>query len=124
MTAKTKDGKNDKEKVIYNRQVTYMPHPGRMGRGREMGRGPYEKCGLLRETSLPPWRQVKETFEIPFPYRDVMKNGKKWRELVNDEITVEIKLWYVPYGEFDGNEVLFFNDERKLDLKTEWVWHS
>jgi len=125
VTAKVKetDGNNrNKEKVIYNRQVIYMPHPGRMGRGREMGRGPYEKSGLLRETSLPPLRKVKETFEIPFPYRDSLKQGKKWRELINDEVTLEIKLWYVPFGEFDGNEVLFFSEDRTLDLKTEWVW--
>jgi hypothetical protein len=99
-----------------------MPYPGRLGRGKEMGRGPYEKSGLLRETSLPPRKHVHETFEIPFPYKDVMKNGKKRRELVNDEIVVDIKLWYVPFGEFDGHEVLFFKDERTLDLKTEWVW--
>ena len=99
-----------------------MPYPGRMGRGKEMGRGPYEKSGLLRETSLPPLKTVHETFEIPYPYTDVVKDGKKTRELVNDEIVVDVKLWYVPFGEFDGNEVIFFEEEKKLDLKTEWVW--
>ncbi|MBI4792555.1 MAG: hypothetical protein HY789_07510 [Deltaproteobacteria bacterium] len=99
-----------------------MPYPARMGRGSEMGRGPYEKSGLLRETSLPPLKTVHETFEIPYPYKDVEKAGKKTRELVNDEIVVEVKLWYVPFGEFEGHEVVFFEEEKKLDLKTEWVW--
>ena len=99
-----------------------MPYPARMGRGAEMGRGPYEKSGLLRETSLPPLKTVHETFEIPYPYKDVEKDGKKTRELVNDELVVNVKLWYVPFGEFEGHEVVFFEDEKKLDLKTEWVW--
>ena len=99
-----------------------MPYPARMGRGSEMGRGPYEKSGLLRGTSLQPLKTVHETFEIPYPYKDVEKGGKKTRELVNDEIVVEVKLWYVPFGEFEGHEVVFFEEEKKLDLKTEWVW--
>ncbi len=99
-----------------------MPHPARFGRGREMGRGPYEKSGLLRETSLPPLRTVKEEFEIPFPYKKSKKNGKPWRELVSDTMNVDIKLWYVPFGEFDGNEVLFFEDKRPVKLTGEWVW--
>jgi hypothetical protein len=117
VTAKTTDGKQ-----IYNDQVIYMPYPARMGRGKEMGRGPYEKSGILRETSLPPLKTVHETFEIPYPYTDAVKDGKKTRELVNDEIVVDVKLWYVPFGEFEGHEVLFFEEEKNLDLKTEWVW--
>ncbi len=88
-----------------------------------MGRGPYEKSGLLAETSLPPMRHVHEKFEIPYPYTDVaQKNGKKRRELLNDELDVTVKLWYVPFGEFDGYEVVFFEEKKTLDLKTEWVW--
>ncbi|HID96807.1 MAG TPA: hypothetical protein EYP57_01225 [Thermodesulfobacteriaceae bacterium] len=117
MTAKTTDGKK-----VYNDQRIYMPYPGRLGKGKEMGRGPYEKSGLLAETSLPPMKHVHEKFEIPYPYKDAMKDGKKRRELVNDDLMVTVKLWYVPFGEFDGNEVIFFEDERKIDLKTEWVW--
>ena len=101
-----------------------MPYPSRMGRGEEMGRGPYEKSGLLKETSLPPLKHVKESFEIPFPYKDVEKAGKKSRDLVADELDVAIKLWYVPFGEFDGNEVIFFQEDRKLELKGEWVWRN
>jgi hypothetical protein len=39
-------------------------------------------------------------------------------------ITAEIRLWYVPFGEFDENEVLFFSEDRKLELKGEWVWRN
>ena len=87
-----------------------------------MGRGPYEKSGLLRETSLPPLRKVKRTFEISFPYANVEKNGQKTRELLADEMEIAVRIWYVPYGEFDGNEVLFFEEKKKVDLKTEWIW--
>jgi len=90
-----------------------------------MGRGPYEKCGLLRDTCIPPLKKVKEVFEIPFPYADVEKDGKKTRELTEDELLVEVKLWYVPFGEFKNDDkVLFFSEEKKIDLKTEWVWRK
>ena len=42
--------------------------------------------------------------------------------MLQDELTVTVTLWYVPFGEFDGNEVAFFQEEKALDLKTEWVW--
>lgn len=87
-----------------------------------MGRGPYEKSGLLRETSIPPLARIHETFEITYPFEDVGKAGSTTRELVNDELTATVTLWYLPFGEFDGNEVVFFEEEKKLDLKTEWVW--
>ncbi|HHO47640.1 MAG TPA: hypothetical protein ENN06_04180 [Desulfobacteraceae bacterium] len=117
MTAKTAD-----DKEIYNKQKIYMPFPGRMGQGKEMGRGPYEKSGLLRETSIPPMATVHETFEITYPFEDVGTAGATTRELVNDELNVKVTLWYLPFGEFDGYEVVFFEEEKKLDLKTEWVW--
>ncbi len=113
---------NGEDEVVFNEQRIYMPFPGRMGRGKEMGRGPYEKSGLLRETSLAPGKTQHETFEIVYPYEDREKDGSTRRELLEDELTVNITLWYVPFGEFDGNEVAFFEDERKIDLKTEWVW--
>lgn len=117
MTAKTKD-----DTVIYNKQKFYMPYPGRLGRGKEMGRGPYEKSGILRETSIPPLTRVHETFEITFPYEDKVAGASTRRELLNDEITVSVVLSYLPFGEFDGNEVTFFEESKVLDLKTEWIW--
>jgi hypothetical protein len=99
-----------------------MPYPGRFGRGKEMGRGPYEKSGLLRETSIPPLARVHETFEIIYPFEDVVNGDKSRRELLNDELNVSVVLWYLPFGEFNGNEVVFFEEEKTLDLKTEWIW--
>ena len=99
-----------------------MPYPGRFGRGKEMGRGPYEKSGLLRETSIPPLARVHETFEMTFPFEDAVKGKKTQRELLEDELTVSVILWYLPFGDFDGNEVVFFEEEKMLDLKTEWIW--
>ena len=117
MTAKTSDGEE-----IYKKDKIYMPYPGRLGRGKEMGRGPYEKSGLLRETSIPALARVHETFEITYPFEDVAKDSSTRRELTKDEIDVSVVLWYLPFGEFDGNEVVFFEEEKKLDLKTEWIW--
>ena len=108
--------------VSYKKQKIYMPYPGRFGRGKEMGRGPYEKSGLLRETSIPPLARVHETFEMTFPFEDAVKGEKTRRELLEDELTVSVVLWYLPFGEFDGNEVVFFEEEKMLDLKTEWTW--
>lgn len=87
-----------------------------------MGRGPYEKSGLLRETSIPPLARVHETFEMTFPFEDAVKGNTTRRELLEDELMVSVILWYLPFGDFDGNEVVFFEEEKMLDLKTEWVW--
>ena len=117
MTAKTTD-----DEEIYRKQEIYMPFPGRLGRGKEMGRGPYEKSGILRETSIPPLARVHETFEITYPFEDVEKGDSTRRELLKDELMVSVVLWYLPFGEFDGNEVVFFEEEKMLDLKGEWIW--
>lgn len=114
---------NKENKEIYKEQTIFMPFPGRMGRGKEMGRGPYEKSGLLRETSLPPRAHVHETFEITYPFADAKQSdGSSRRELVDDELKVSVKLWYLPFGEFDSYAVVWFEEEKNLNLKTEWVW--
>lgn len=117
MTAETTDGEE-----IYKSERIYMPFPGRFGRGKEMGRGPYEKSGILRETSIPPLARIHETFEITYPFEDVKKGSKSRRELLKDELNVSVVLWYLPFGEFDGYEVVFYEEEKTLDLKTEWIW--
>jgi hypothetical protein len=117
VTATTPD-----DEEVYREEKIYMPFPARMGRGKEMGRGPYEKSGILRETSIGPLARVHETFEITYPYEDMEKDGDTRRELLNDELNVSVVLWYVPFGEFDGSEVVFYEEEKTLDLKTEWIW--
>lgn len=114
---------NSDDEEVFRDERIYMPFPGRFGRGKEMGRGPYEKSGLLRETSIAPLAKVHETFEIVYPFEDVDQGGGKTRrEMLNDELTISIILWYLPFGEFDGYEVEFYEEERQLDLKDEWVW--
>ena len=44
-----------------------MPIPQKFARGDEMGRGPYEKSGIIADTGLHPGKKVKEHFEIRFP---------------------------------------------------------
>ena len=43
-----------------------MPQAGD-GRSRVMALGPDKKLGLLRDTSIQPFRPKEETFEIPVP---------------------------------------------------------
>ena len=59
-----------------------MPQAGD-GRSPIMALGPDKKLGLLRDTSLQPFRLKEETFEIPVP-RGI------------NEITVAVRLTYQP----------------------------
>lgn len=80
-----------------------MPVPQQLGRGDRMGRGPYEKSGLLEDTSLPPHRRVEERFEIPFPTKDVDAT----RQPLFRDMEVEVKLWYLPFGTMNTSPVLW-----------------
>lgn len=75
-----------------------MPVPQQFGRGDRMGRGPYEKSGILRDTSLPPQRTVTEKFDIPFPVEEVKKGDKMIRTIASYAMTVTVELWYLPFG--------------------------
>jgi hypothetical protein len=77
--------KNSAGKEIFKASKIYMPIPQQLGRGDKMGRGPYEKSGILRDSSLPPNRPVKENFEIPYPAGEF-------------DMTVDVELWYLPFG--------------------------
>jgi hypothetical protein len=112
VTAKTKDGK-----VFYKDQRTYMPIPQQFGIGDKMGRGPYEKSGILRDTSLPPMRTVTEKFYIPV-YTDSTKDGKMVREIIANDFTVDIELWYQPYGKKDdeGNAQMWQKVSKNLSI--------
>ena len=113
VTAKTKDGK-----VFYNNEKIYMPTPQQFGRGDKMGRGPYEKTGMLRDNSLPPQRTVKEQFAIPV-YTDATKDGKLVRTLLANEFTVDVEVWYLPYGKKDdpGNAQKWFAATKELSIE-------
>ena len=78
-----------------------MPIPQQLGRGDKMGRGPYEKSGIIRDNGLPPNRPVQENFEIPYPAEYVKKDGKDVTNILDHEMTVDIELIYMPFGERD-----------------------
>lgn len=113
MTAKTKDGK-----VFFQEEKIYMPVPQQMGRGDKMGRGPYEKSGLVRDTSLPPGKTTKEDFTIPV-YTESVKDGKTLRTIIANDFSVDVELWYLPYGKKDdpGNTQRWFAKSRQLHIE-------
>lgn len=113
VTAKTNDGK-----VFYSNEKIYMPIPQQMGRGDKMGRGPYEKSGLIRDTSLPPLKTVKEQFTIPV-YTETTKDGKQVRTIIANDFTVDVEVWYQPYGKKDdpGNAQKWFAVSKKLSIE-------
>lgn len=93
VTAKTLDGKE-----VYKKSIIYMPIPQQLGRGDRMGRGPYEKSGIIRDSSLPPHRKVTEKFEILFPFEDLKEGDKTVRKISAYDMVVDVELWYLPFG--------------------------
>jgi hypothetical protein len=91
--------RDSKGKEIFKASRIYMPVPQQLGRGDKMGRGPYEKSGIIRDTSLPPNKPVHEEFEIPFPAEFSKKEGKDVTTILDHEMTVDVELMYQPFGE-------------------------
>jgi len=113
VTAKTPDGKE-----IYKAEKIYMPIPQQFGWADKMGRGPYEKSGLLRDTSLPPLRTIIERFDIPL-YKEEKKDGKLVRAPLAYEFDIDVELWYLPYGKKDdpGNAQMWNKFTKKVTLE-------
>jgi len=113
VTVKTPDGKE-----IYNAQRIYMPLPQQFGVGDKMGRGPYEKSGMLKDSSLGPLKTVTEKFEVPL-YHEETKDGKLIRDPLNYEFDVDVELWYLPYGKKDdpGNAQMWNKYTKKITLE-------
>lgn len=82
-----------------------------------MGRGPYEKSAMIRDTGLPPLRTVHESFEIRFPYKDVKKGENVTREIVDNEMEVEVRLLYLPYGERSQDHYVWYVTKKLVGLK-------
>lgn len=93
-----------------------MPIPQQMGRGDRMGRGPYEKSGILRDTSLPPHKTVTEKFDIPFPVEEVKEGGKVKRNILTHDMTVDVELWYMPYGTKEADGFLWKKETKKIRI--------
>ena len=98
---------------VFSGTKTYMPIPQQFGRGRRMGRGAYEKSGMIEDTSLPVDRPVTERYEIPVrsPDHDPRATGEG-----RGTIEVTAKLWYLPGGKKDSSAVLWREEARKVSF--------
>lgn len=95
-----------------------MPIPQQMGKGDRMGRGPYEKSGMLEDTSLPPLRTITQSYDIFFPVKVEEKDGKETRTITSDSMDVEVKLWYLPYGTMDNDPFLWKEFKQTVKIST------
>jgi hypothetical protein len=95
-----------------------MPIPQQMGKGDRMGRGPYEKSGLLEDSSLPPLRTITQSYDIFFPVNVEEKDGKKVSTITSDTLDVEVKLWYLPYGTMDDDPFLWKEFKKTVKIST------
>ena len=94
-----------------------MPIPQRFGRSDKMGRGPYEKSGIIRDTGLPPNRPVHEEFTIPYP---VKKRGTRKSRITDHEMTITVELWYMPFGKKDDDAFLWRKTTKNVKLHKGW----
>jgi hypothetical protein len=92
---------------------------GLMGRSDQMGRGPYEKSGLIEDTGLPPAKPIHERFEILYPVEEVEENGKFISKPLVHDLDIEVKLWYLPFGMMDFDSFLWreFNKTVSITLQ-------
>jgi len=91
-----------------------MPVPQQLGRGDRMGRGPYEKSGLIEDTGLPPGKTVHERFDIMFPVEEVEVAGKFVNMPTSYELDIEVKLWYLPFGSPNADPFLWREFNKKV----------
>jgi len=84
-----------------------MPVPQQLARGDRMGRGPYEKSGLIEDTGLPPARPVHERFDILYPVEEVEEKGKTISKPLVHDLDIEVKLWYLPFGSMNFDPFLW-----------------
>lgn len=96
-----------------------MPVPHQLGRGDKMGRGPYEKSGILRDTSLPPGKPVHESSIIPFQADESKKGDTIVKNIKDHDMIVDVELWYLPFGTKSdpSNAFLWHKETRKVSLE-------
>lgn len=93
-----------------------MPVPQQLGRGVVMGRGPYEKSGLIEDTSLPPLRTVTTLYDIFFPFTDEEVGDQTVRRFPSQKLDLDIKLWYLPFGTMDDDPFLWREEKRTVTI--------
>jgi len=109
--------KDSKGKELFKQSKIYMPIPQQLGRGDKMGRGPYEKSGMLRDTSLPPNRLVVEQFDIPFPAEFAKKDGKDVTTILDYDMDVTVELLYMPFGVKDADTFTWQSVTKKVSIE-------
>ncbi len=109
--------KDSKGKELFRQSRVYMPIPQQLGRGDKMGRGPYEKSGILRDTSLPPGRPVLEAFEIPFPVEEIKQGDTVKRNILDYDMTIDVELMYLPFGTKESGQFTWQKVSRKVSIE-------
>ena len=82
-----------------------------------MGRGPYEKSGMLEDTSLPPLRTVNSTYEIFFPVVEKETDEGTARTFPSNELEIQVRLWYLPFGTMDDDHFLWSEVKKTVSLQ-------
>lgn len=101
---------------VFTAERIFMPVPQRLGRGDRMGRGPYEKSGLLADTSLPPLRTVTTDWDIPFPVVENDDGDEVVRTYPSRSLELTVRLWYLPYGVEDDYAVVWREYTQKVSF--------
>jgi hypothetical protein len=109
--------KDSKGKELFRTSKIYMPIPQQLGRGDKMGRGPYEKSGMIRDSSLPPGRPVNESFEIPRPAEFFKKDGKDVTTIQDYDMTVDVELIYRPFGTKESGQFTWQKVTKKVSIE-------
>jgi hypothetical protein len=97
-------------KEIFSESRTYMPVPQKLGNGTTMGRGPYEKSGMVEDTGLPVNRTVTERFDIVLP----VPPGEA--ATARREVDVSVKLWYLPFGTKNADPFLWRDVSKRVAI--------
>lgn len=85
-----------------------MPVPEKFGRDDVMGRGPYEKSGMVADTALHPLKTTKEHFEITL---DAEEEGAE------RTLDLTVQLWYLPYGTMESDPFLWKEYTETVTIK-------
>jgi hypothetical protein len=96
-----------------------MPVPQQLARGSRMGRGPYEKSGLVEDTSLPPLRTLTFSDDIFYPVHDQETDDGVVRTFPSDTLEIEVKLWYLPFGTMESDPFLWHEFKKKVAIQAE-----
>jgi hypothetical protein len=95
-----------------------MPVPQQLGRGAVMGRGPYEKSGLLEDSSLPPLRPVSFHYDVFFPLTEEEIDDRTVQRFPSKTLDLSVTLTYQPFGTADDDAVVWRDVRRTVTLPT------